>query len=764
MTDITKNLAIMEDLSQGTTSEIQVRGGVSYTVRKLPVPYPVSNEAEMTALDVTAYTLARLFTGNTAKEYIYKELDVTGVPSTGAGTWVPLIDSIGDIVAIARSLNVTDSEVIYSTDTNTVLDNVLYIYHASSQVVWGKPSGVGAGETIVAVSSSTLITSGGTYTLTNVDTVNRHGTLDYFKDTTGLAIGMALRVTDRADGIFDVVSSTTVTVDGYGIVGHDTLALALVLRVTDHANVEQFGAVSGGVVPARGAFQAAIDKAELMQTVVTNTNSGGGTFTSSRIPVVIPGKDYYIEGSLKLGLYGSVKGLGRPILRGSPVGTNVSASHYIFDNRLIADGGLGEGVWQYEISGFICIWAEGAIAWDNGNRDQGDIHIHDFEVKGLNSAIYIKDAQSSNVVIENFKSDKCIYFVTNEKCDSITLQNGWISQGVLADLRQSTIRHIGGNMKVRDIIGVPISHTGTDVSWFMNGDIANLGGESSTLLSIEEFRAGGESGSCTLVNNFAKHNQTYPASVCGVVINNCQVFTVSQVTSTNGYSCAIRLFRIPNKIIVRDCTGMIDTDYWVTWWSGTAIPVGDQYTKVVAGERSQFVIDCSASDLNTDVLFARLANSASITRLFYPTYFPEASDTTATTAEYKTYIQATASGVYNISYVANPQALASGEYTQTLGGIILTSSSHDGVSIKVRPEYQELYRTTLGVTPSPSKLTLTVDMVLGDGTGATSTIDYTQVGLYYFRITVSGFESGVAGSSGVLEMEPRNIGTFNTAR
>lgn len=83
-----------------------------------------------------------------------------------------------DTSTIARSLNVLDSQVVYSTDTTTVLDNVLYIYDATSQVTWGVPALDSAGKTIASVVGSALTTTGGTgsnsYTLSQLFTYYAH--------------------------------------------------------------------------------------------------------------------------------------------------------------------------------------------------------------------------------------------------------------------------------------------------------------------------------------------------------------------------------------------------------------------------------------------------------------------------------------------------------------------------------------------------------------------------------------------------------------
>jgi len=63
---------------------------------------------------------------------------------------------------VARSLNVLDSQVIYSTDAATLLDNVLYIYDAVTQTTWSIPTLDSTGKTIVSVSTlGALVTTGG---------------------------------------------------------------------------------------------------------------------------------------------------------------------------------------------------------------------------------------------------------------------------------------------------------------------------------------------------------------------------------------------------------------------------------------------------------------------------------------------------------------------------------------------------------------------------------------------------------------------------
>ncbi len=98
-------------------------------------------------------------------------------PDTDSGTWVAT--STGTLSSIARRFNVLDSAVIYADDNTTVLDNVEYIYDSGAQTVWSKPTLKATGEKISSVSGSTLITTGGTYLLIDVDAYQLESTFHF---------------------------------------------------------------------------------------------------------------------------------------------------------------------------------------------------------------------------------------------------------------------------------------------------------------------------------------------------------------------------------------------------------------------------------------------------------------------------------------------------------------------------------------------------------------------------------------------------------
>ena len=68
--------------------------------------------------------------------------------------------------AIARACNVKVSEVIYSNDTLTTLDGKKIIYDKPNQYIWGLPSGIPSGATVVSVTGSTLIYNPGNISVT----------------------------------------------------------------------------------------------------------------------------------------------------------------------------------------------------------------------------------------------------------------------------------------------------------------------------------------------------------------------------------------------------------------------------------------------------------------------------------------------------------------------------------------------------------------------------------------------------------------------
>jgi lysophospholipase L1-like esterase len=91
----------MEDLTQGVGTESQSRNGQNVNVRKIDVPYSVTSTAEMSALDVTTYTRARVYTTTTSFiDYVYDPVRVDGISSTGPGTWIQAVQDVSTVTDI----------------------------------------------------------------------------------------------------------------------------------------------------------------------------------------------------------------------------------------------------------------------------------------------------------------------------------------------------------------------------------------------------------------------------------------------------------------------------------------------------------------------------------------------------------------------------------------------------------------------------------------------------------------------------------------
>lgn len=524
-------------------------------------------------------------------------------------------------------------------------------------------------------------------------------------------------------------------------------------RMIDGAsiNVLDFGAVGDGITDNTAAFQAALDEAVSRQKVFTGGDVGGGTYTATRIPVIVPAGDYYLASSVYLHYYGEIRGDARAFLRGARHG-EPDGTHFLFDSRAVADGGLGNGMWQYDLSGFSAFKARGLVAFDNDNLDQGHVHIHDIEVKGMDDAIWIENAQSSRVIIENFKSDRCVHFLHNERCDMISVKDGWISQGVLTSNWDSTIRHQRGQMYVQDVIGVPTLHTGMDPSWFSNGNRNDWAEVLVSSLHLDGFRAGGETGSCTLVNNFARADVTYPVYGTGVVIQDCDVFVVNKSLSTNGHSCAIRLFKIPNRVVMTDCTGLVDTDYYVTWWNGDSIPAGEYPPEDNYGANREYRIEHNSTGIKAIVRYDRISNVINLTRLFHPTIYFTPDTTTATTADYYIKSPIPKAGIYQVSYSAASSPAASAAYTNSMIGYVTVTTDYDGSEITVYPEYHEIART--GAGNRQDNITLEAKCSREDGSGTGDSFPFSELGDWFFTLRATTTASGFAGSQGALTFTP----------
>ncbi len=86
---VLKELITMQDIAQGVGNVIQTRGGKSYLLGKVDLPYSVESLADLKKVDVDTFNSARVFnTPASFKEYYYDPVNKTGIrPDVGNGSW-----------------------------------------------------------------------------------------------------------------------------------------------------------------------------------------------------------------------------------------------------------------------------------------------------------------------------------------------------------------------------------------------------------------------------------------------------------------------------------------------------------------------------------------------------------------------------------------------------------------------------------------------------------------------------------------------------
>lgn len=119
MNTLIKQLATMEDLAQGVGKVQQDRNGTTYELGKIATPYTVATVAELEAVDLGSFSLARVQADLGYTDYEYVPLDYTGIV-VGAGSWVALSPRLH---AIRMVDTVTGLEVTAQV-TNGVLEVV----------------------------------------------------------------------------------------------------------------------------------------------------------------------------------------------------------------------------------------------------------------------------------------------------------------------------------------------------------------------------------------------------------------------------------------------------------------------------------------------------------------------------------------------------------------------------------------------------------------------------------------------------------------
>jgi|GEM_PF-2379652 len=247
-----------------------------------------SDNQVYTSKSIVGYESA-LWRTNQALPYTPTGSDPTQAPEKDK--WLAV--AVGEIKAVARSLNVPDDAVIYGLSGQVVTEEAKYLYNPDEQTTYGLPAGVGAGEVIVSVVGDQLetdISSPSKYTIINanfyinsVESIAELRTKEPSFDKQFIEVAGYYETSKSGGGQFLYDSGDTSTVDdgGLTIVTSDG---ARWKRVTPHDNVYN--------VNMFGAKTSLADNAPNFTTAIENIPSGASlTFIgwyNIQTPIIIP--------------------------------------------------------------------------------------------------------------------------------------------------------------------------------------------------------------------------------------------------------------------------------------------------------------------------------------------------------------------------------------------------------------------------------------------------------------------------------------------
>jgi len=368
-------------------------------------------------------------------------------------------------------------------------------------------------------------------------------------------------------GVFDVVAGDFVdalaadTLNGvYVGLSDDATATTKVAkrRMSDSINVQWFGALGDGSTDDVLSIQAGLDlQADMSVSFQNATNETIGT-----APVLFfPSGVYSISATLDIKTaYGWFLGEQSAIKKaGSFTGTNGLQ--------------MAANAWRLHFESLQIVDFEVGVYLDSSNLNSGQIGFKNCAFFGCTDRGLWLETRSSATTIEDcmFRANKHDLWV--EEGDIVHLSGGWIQRegDQLTDDYDGSIVNYGV-VYASNVLGVPQPETLiSEPCWFKN--YGNL--------KLDGFRFGGESGGITAVNNFKVGNTGTQDPKSGVILINCQVYV--------GNDWAIRLFELPNLIVLENCTGLTGSGVGSVGWS-TSVLEGDQTTKIDAVDQRYFSV------------------------------------------------------------------------------------------------------------------------------------------------------------------------------
>lgn len=207
--------------------------------------------------------------------------------------------------------------------------------------------------------------------------------------------------------------------------------------------------------------------------------------------------------------------------------------------------GLTGRIWQGHFEGIQLMGFDTAFSINTSSVESGRQIIEDCDFVGNKVALNITSYGSITIIREN-------RFVENQKVallsgDKIDMSDNWISAGQLkgahdAQIISNTVLHFDKNLLVPSM---PAAGA-TEPAWINNYREVIITGA----------RQGAETGSFTLVNNFAEY-KTDPLWPNCVIIKESECYGVYGNDKNYYQPAAVRLFKVPNMIVLQDMRGFI---------------------------------------------------------------------------------------------------------------------------------------------------------------------------------------------------------------
>jgi len=310
-----------------------------------------------------------------------------------------------------------------------------------------------------------------------------------------------------------------------------------VLSNPGYISVRDFGAKGDGKSDDTRAIKAAVNQANGSLSVIKRVAGRElSIYVSSTPTVFFPSGTYVISEPINIERH--IRLLGDKAIL-IPSSDFTKSEKYAFSGKM---------VWT-KLEGLQFVGFNNAVEVKTDNLDTGNTQIEDCDFIHNGVAISL-DAQSSLSLIKENR------FVRNQKAliikrgDKVIFSENWVTAGILEGNRDAHIINNGGILHFDNnlLVPSPPKEGAVEPAWINNYRTIMASG----------IRQGGEPGSYTLVNNFAKADVEYPYLENAVTIKNSDCYAVYGNTKTYKNPAAIRLMEIPNMVVLEDLRGFKD--------------------------------------------------------------------------------------------------------------------------------------------------------------------------------------------------------------